>query len=281
MNNKKISERVKRSFSRAAPNYDITADLQRDVAGELLKVISGIITAKSQPASMLDIGCGTGFMTFGLHDILPSANIVGCDIAYPMIEIAKQKRAPNEIKFISADAGDLPFGEDRFDLVASNLTYQWLPALDTAFSEVFRVLRPGGAFVFSILGTDTLSELKNTYRAASKLAGGNGLPSFIDFPEPAHIKNTLESAGFKYPLVRSCLKRRYHDSLWTLLKTLKSIGAGNPSTDGDKSLARGRLLKEMAKIYSDKFCAGETETQEDDFKVYASYNVLLVKTIKS
>ncbi len=294
MNNRRISKRVKRSFSRAASNYDSAADLQRDVAGELLQKISGFITGRSHLTSILDIGCGTGFMTFSLHNILPSANIVGCDIAYPMIEIAKQKRARNEIKFISADAADLPFVNDTFDLVASNLTYQWLPDLDLAFSEVFRVLRPGGVFVFSILGAGTLSELKSSYYDACKLAGRDGLPSLIDFPEPTHITKTLEEAGFKYPLVRNYLKRRYHDSLWTLLKTLKSIGAGNPSSDGDKSLARGRLLKEMAETYSDKFCAVKTGTKEDGLKsmtgntkslsknqVYASYNVLLIKTIKS
>jgi malonyl-ACP O-methyltransferase BioC/pimeloyl-ACP methyl ester esterase len=294
MNNKRISERVKRSFSRAAPNYDNTADLQKDVADELLQKIPGFIAGRPHLTSILDIGCGTGFMTFGLNNIFPSANIVGCDIAHPMIEIAKQKRARNEIKFISADAGDLPFVEDTFDMVASNLTYQWLPDLNRAFSEVFRVLQPGGVFVFSILGPGTLRELKSSYHDACKLSGRDGLPSFIDFPEPTHIAITLERTGFKYQFIESYFKRRYYDSLWGLLKILKSIGAANPYTQGDKSLARGGILKQMAEIYWDKFCIVESKSEEDDLKsiagntksssknqVYASYNVLLIKTIKS
>ena len=58
----------------------------------------------------------------------------------------------------------LPFADGIFDLVVSTSTFQWLAALEKAFSEAKRVLTPGGTFLFALFGEGTLHELKNSYR---------------------------------------------------------------------------------------------------------------------
>ena len=192
------------------------------------------------------------------------------------------KRQTNKIHFLNSDGELLPYKTESFDIVTSNLTYQWMNDIKTAFSEAYRVLRPGGGFVFSTLGTATLKELRMCYIEASAILSRNGLPAFIGFSDQPFIQSALANAGFKNisPATTNIIKT--HDDMWGLLKNIKSIGAGNPFKDGDNSLARGSILKKMAEIYNDRFkiqdsrlttCNSQLATRN---RIYATYEVMFV-----
>ena len=287
--------RIKLSFSNAAKNYDSNALFQKEVADELL---SKYFNPPSPPFikggegggfSILDIGCGTGFLSHNLTERFPEANILSCDISHAMVKQALSKlqgtsckRQTNKIHFLNSDGELLPYKTESFDIVTSNLTYQWMNDIKTAFSEAYRVLRSGGVFVFSTLGTATLKELRMCYIEASAILSRNGLPAFIGFSDQPFIQSALANAGFKNisPATTNIIKT--HDDMWGLLKNIKSIGAGNPFKDGDNSLARGSILKKMAEIYNDRFkikdsrlttCNSQLATRN---RIYATYEVMFV-----
>ncbi|MGB9613640.1 MAG: malonyl-ACP O-methyltransferase BioC [Candidatus Margulisiibacteriota bacterium] len=146
---------IKESFSRSAVHYDKHAVLQREMAEKLFRLVK-----EQKYQRILDIGCGTGYLTAKMAKFFPQAEIVGLDLAPGMIEVAKEKYAFKNLEFMLGDGEDLPFPNHYFDLVVSNASLQWMN-LKKVGSEVKRVLVLGGDFIFSTFGSKTLWELKS------------------------------------------------------------------------------------------------------------------------
>lgn len=102
-------------------------------------------------ARVLDAGCGTGYLARILAK--RGAAVVGVDFSGGLLSIAREEEAkdPLEIVYHEANLADLSFLEDTsFDAAVSNVVLQDVHRHEDAIAEVFRVLRPGGRFVFSI-----------------------------------------------------------------------------------------------------------------------------------
>jgi len=97
---------------------------------------------------VLDIGCGAGTDTLvAAQMIAPSGNVMGIDMTSEML--AKARAAATEmgatnVDFVEGDVERLPFEAERFDVAISNGVIDLIPDKDAVFSEIFRVLRPGG-----------------------------------------------------------------------------------------------------------------------------------------
>lgn len=288
---RQLKNKIRASFSKAAISYDTLALFQKEVAEELINFVFKIPhpTSLIPHPRILDIGCGTGFLTYGLAEKFHDANIFGVDISHSMIKVARDKnnggrgsgvRGENKkIHFLTADGSVLPYKNETFDIAASNLTYQWIGNLEGSFREAYRVLKPGSVFIFSTLGPKTLQELKSCYMEATERFNKDGLPPFINFSGQETIISALKGAGFDNISItaKDCI-RTYHD-MFELLKSIKSIGAGNPFKEGDKSLARGFILKKMAEVYEEKFGVWSSELGVNlphPNCIYATYEVLFV-----
>lgn len=94
--------------------------------------------------TVLDAGCGTGYLAKRLHK--KGAKAIGVDVSPKMIEIAHKKHS--NIDFRVGACSDLKdFGVGFFDLVVSNYVLMDLPDMDETVQAVFRVLKPGGVAV--------------------------------------------------------------------------------------------------------------------------------------
>jgi SAM-dependent methyltransferase len=97
---------------------------------------------------VLDVGCGAG--TDSLVAALmvgPEGSVTGIDMTPEML--AKARAAAGElgadnVEFVESEAERLPFADESFDVVISNGVIDLIPDKDAVFSELFRVLRPGG-----------------------------------------------------------------------------------------------------------------------------------------
>ena len=96
--------------------------------------------------SFLDIGTGTGTSLLSFLKEKQFGLAVGCDFSKGMLKIAKEKV---EGAFLAAaDLHALPFGNERFDLVASSFVLRSVKQMDQFLSEVWRILKKGGRFAF-------------------------------------------------------------------------------------------------------------------------------------
>lgn len=97
---------------------------------------------------MLDLACGTGELLRRIAKDVPGVALRGVDLAPKMVERARHKLAdvPNA-RIERADAHELPFAGDTFDVVACANTFHYFTHPVAVLGEVRRVLRPGGRLV--------------------------------------------------------------------------------------------------------------------------------------
>jgi SAM-dependent methyltransferase len=97
---------------------------------------------------VLDIGCGAGMDTLVAAQMIgPSGTVTGIDMTPAMAAKARRSAAemglPN-VTIVDGSAEQLPFADATFDVVISNGVIDLIPDKDAVFSEIVRVLRPGG-----------------------------------------------------------------------------------------------------------------------------------------
>ncbi len=104
---------------------------------------------KDKPKHVLEIGAGTGRLTNHLSKKIGlDAKLIAIDINPAMLDIAKQKVNEPNVEFQVADAQNLPFPDNSFDFVVCQFGFMFLPEKQKGFNEAWRVLKPGGQFVF-------------------------------------------------------------------------------------------------------------------------------------
>jgi SAM-dependent methyltransferase len=121
---------------------------QDQVAGKLRKALG----ADQPPAfgDALEIGAGTGYFSLNLATQGLIGSLTATDISPGMLssleKTAKELEVP--VTTVVTEAESLPFEDESFDVVLGHAVLHHIPDLDQAFSEFYRVLRPGGAIVF-------------------------------------------------------------------------------------------------------------------------------------
>lgn len=109
--------------------------------------LSGI--RKDFSGKMLEVPVGTGVLTMPVYETLLDADITCMDYSPDMMKRAERqagKRGLKNVRFMQGDVGELPFEDVSFDLVMSLNGFHAFPDKEAAYSEVFRVLKPGGIF---------------------------------------------------------------------------------------------------------------------------------------
>ena len=145
---------IERYFSRFALRYHEHASLQQSIAIELAKRFSD----SQEPESILEIGCGTGFLTHPLRERFPQAMIEAIDISPEMLAIVRSQNLPGDVRLFLADMNEYEPSQ-RFDLVASSTALHWANSLSEIMLRLQRFLVPGGRLLAAIMSSGTLCEL--------------------------------------------------------------------------------------------------------------------------
>jgi SAM-dependent methyltransferase len=95
--------------------------------------------------AVLDVGCGTGSLTFAVAERVAGTTVTGIDALATSLDFARlNNRDPGRISFELADACALPFAASRFDRTLSALVINFIPDAAKAVREMVRVTKPGG-----------------------------------------------------------------------------------------------------------------------------------------
>ena len=248
---------LKRNFSRAAATFSQGDALHREIAARMLERLAYI---KLAPARLLDLGSATGGALPGLQERYPQAQLLALDFALPMLRATVPAAVPWHARIaaslrkkaapplgVQADMASLPFKSGALDMVWSNLALHWLDDPEPAIREANRVLAVDGLFMFSTLGPDTLSELRDAFAAAGLTPAQKGawrVKRFIDLHD---IGDVLVATGFTTPVMDMEKITLTYASLDGLFADLRASGAINAMLGRPRGLlGRGEMARVRA-----------------------------------
>lgn len=208
------SERVRGIFSAIAGDYDTfnrlaSLGIDRGWRRQMVR-----LCALSSTSRVLDLASGTGDVALALARQAAPAEVVATDFTPEMLAIAETKAAayegPTRLEIMLADAQDLPFADESFNAVTIAFGVRNLPDRAANFSEVLRVLKPGGRYVILEFSRPTFAPWRGVYhvylRNVIPAIGGaltgdrDGFvylnDSILGFPTQPALAAELRDAGF-------------------------------------------------------------------------------------
>ncbi|PAU74754.1 SAM-dependent methyltransferase [Halomonas salipaludis] len=219
---------VARSFSRAAPRYLTLADAQQRMGEALWQHLP------SRATSILDLGCGPGHWTLRLAAHYDTTAL-GLDLAPGMLAEAQRRHRHHQrgqrCHWLCGDAARLPLANASLDLVFSNLALQWCTDLDQTFSELHRVLAPGGTALINTLTPGTLAEVAEAWSRPAAL---------LDFAASERVVAACHAAGLRVS-VEQIAERFHYPDFGAVMASIKGVGAQRPSVPGQAPLTRRDL----------------------------------------
>ena len=161
---------------------------------------------------VLDLCCGTGDMTFALYNRTggEAANLIGADFSHPMLVRATQKTGARKVRWVEADALNLPMGQGQFDLVTAAFGFRNLVNYDRGLAEIYRVLAVNGEVGILDFGEPKglIGALYHLYfrhvlpAIGTVISGVSGPYTYLPrsvrrFPAPQEMLQRMQAAGFR------------------------------------------------------------------------------------
>ena len=123
-----------------------------DVVAQRIEFLEAINLGKGE--RVLDVGTGPGFLAQAIAETVgTSGSVCGVDISESLLDVARsQNKDTTNIEFAYGDASLLPYPDEDFDSVVCTQVLEYVPDVDAALSDIYRVLRKGGKI--ALLDTD-------------------------------------------------------------------------------------------------------------------------------
>lgn len=235
---------IKRSFSRASTTYDLYSRIQEDVNLQLLNLVP-----EGHFHEVLEIGCGTGSFTKALATKRKVERIVGVDLSYDMLLVARDGMQNHHTSFypVCCDGERLALNPgSRFDLVVSASCMHWFQDLGRSLSYLIDShLAPDGCIICALFGKNTLNELE---KVINLLTGHAIQMAPSTFPTKDEVASILKGRRFSQVFLESVMISREYGSLMELLMSLKKTGTA-PSAGSSRVFYTPRTIKKAERLY--------------------------------
>ena len=208
-------------------------------------------------SDILEIACGTGRVTSHLARSVKHDRITATDLNPDMISIAKEIVKDDTVKWMPADAMQLPFEDDSFDLVVMQFGIMFFPDKEKGLKEAYRVLRHGGKLIFSTWNKVETVKAIHEGRMVIESYFGENPPIFYSVPfsmyDDRELTTIARRAGFKNITTTLVKKEGFSPSASDLAK---GIVEGNPVymaiLERDASLVN-TIKDHVQKVLTEKF----------------------------
>lgn len=254
-----------------AEQYIDSAIVQKEIINRLVDRLSFI---NLSPQKIIDLGAGVGLSTKSLLEHFTKSELFMVDHSFKSLRshILENKK----IYSVCANFTNIPFKDNEFDFVFSSSALHWELDIQSSFKEIYRILKPGGLFLFSSYGPDTLIELRSAWSRVDNFKHVN------DFYDMHDIGDLMQSINFSDVVVDTENIIVKYERVSQLQKDLKNIGSKVLySRDNKQSLFS---MSEMKKMYFEynKFRSKDGDLPATYEVIYGSawkkFNVMKVES---
>jgi len=225
-------------------------------AAELAERLSAVLRKFERAADL-------GTPTDAVRRALATHDNVGSIIAVD----ATAERLDRRFARVAADEEALPFADGSLDLVVSALALQFVNDLPGTLVQIRRALKPDGLLLAALLGGDTLSELRLSFAQAESEIEGGLSPRVAPFADLRDLGALLQRAGFALPVIDSDRVVARYDSVFSLTRDLRRMGATNALAERRRTPLRRATLSRAAEIYSERF-------SDSDGRLRATFEII-------
>ena len=231
----KYKQKVNQSFSKAAQNYHEQAEIQRKVAEGLMASVRPW-KETIPPGPILEIGCGTGFLSDKIIQEFPGREFLITDASEEMLRFTKNRLdTSDKVSFEILDVDQLQNPEPKYALIVSNFTAQWFEDTAIGLEKLAGMLQPGGLLLTTFPGNHSFTEWYECCLELGIPFTANPLPDV----EEVVIKLSLSPVQIDY--YENDLYQEFNNSL-DFFRHLKEVGAEVSTTGKSLSVKQLKLL---------------------------------------
>lgn len=168
---------------------------------------------------------------------------------------------------VCADEEMLPIKSRSLDMVISNLNLHSVSDLPGALIQIRHALKNDGLFIASMLGGETLRELRESFTHADIAIKDGMQPRIMPFADKPQMGDLLHRAGFALPVVDSDIITVTYESPFKLMHDLRGMAETSIISDQVKHFSRRDVFMEMAKYYHANFA-------DPDGRIRASFEII-------
>ena len=212
-------------FSKAAEQYNSHANVQKQAASDLFKLINS--QPYNQNKRCVDLGAGPLVNTSQLSKLY--GQVIAIDLSLNMLKSAALTNPK-----VCADMDNLPLQANSIDAIFSNFAVQWSANFEKLMHSLYKSLKPGGQAYISTVVAGSLNEIQTAFAALDNRSHIN------TFNTHAYINQSVQKAGFS---INSSQKVIYTDCYSSPLKAIKSIKAIGATTQNHANSRQGLLTK--------------------------------------
>jgi SAM-dependent methyltransferase len=173
----------------------------------------------------------------------------GIDLVVEAEDVRGFLRRPGASLSVVAEAEALPFAAGAFDLVASPLALHWTNDLPGALLQLRRCLKPDGMLLVSMLGGETLDELRRAFLEAELSEEGGVSPRVSPMADGRDLAGLLQRAGFALPVVDTDHVSASYANALALMAELRAMGETNAVRERRRRFTRRATLMRAADAY--------------------------------
>ncbi|WP_369902735.1 malonyl-ACP O-methyltransferase BioC [Bacillus manliponensis] len=253
---------LQKRFNAAAVSYNQYANVQQKMADCLLERLKEYYSSVDC-IRILELGCGTGYVTEQLVAAFPNAKITAVDFAESMIEQAKKRYKVDAVTFRCEDIERIDVDE-QYDVIISNATFQWLNDLKATLSNLYSVLSENGVLVFSTFGDKTFYELHTSFQRAKEMYEVQNAKALGQtFLTASQLQELCKQITGDMYVFETCYKETF-STVREFLQSVRKIGATN-SNEGSYCQSPS-IFRSMLRVYERDFTENE--------QVVATYHAL-------
>jgi len=179
---------------------------------------------------LLDIGIGTGLASQSFAKV--GVEIYGCDGSTEMLKVCESKGFAKELKVFDIRNMPLPYSDNFFDHVICCDVFHFFDDLEKILKEVFRIIRVGGIFAFTVAAQTSEEEA----------AAGDNLKDYLETPTLWNVPIFKHSGEY----ITNLLQANDFD----ILKTQKLLIRGGPEEDSEDMLFRVYVARKASEIHA-------------------------------